>query len=308
MAGTMCRVCGGAAGAVYQWLGFDWVRCDDCGCTQKSLDKAGYESLAPTYDAGTIVEGTADTAAVQHALGVTEKVRMLDRLGMPVASRLLDIGCGAGGFLLAARQLGFDATGVEPSVAHSQIARETFGLSVLTGYFDPSHFTQQFDIVVLSHVIEHILEPREFLSDIGKVLRPGGLLLMITPNVDSLAAATCGKYWSMYKPVDHVTMIGKRSLPYCVPEEFQLKSAVTSEWPGEFAAHVISALKQWRSPRVGNVAARNHEGVSTRRETLPLAVRGLLALASLPFYALGAVLRRQSCLTAVLLKRGGTFG
>lgn len=287
----------------YDWLGYAWGRCNSCRSVQKLIDLAGYESLSPTYDPGTIVQPSASSTDIEAALGVPKKLAQLRPYRNAAPQRFLDIGCGAGGYLLAARRLGFEVVGVEPSAAHSSIARERFGLPVVTGYFEPDQFTDPFDVVMLSHVIEHIYDPKAFLTKIARVLSPGGVLIAVTPNVESLTAAITGKYWSMFKPVDHVTMLGPHSIAHCIPNNCRLVGTRTHEWPGEFAAHMISAIKQRARPQIGNVAHQGTAKVSARQETLSPAVKAVLAALSLPFFIAGRGLDRKSCLTAVIARR-----
>ncbi|HET7932178.1 MAG TPA: class I SAM-dependent methyltransferase [Rhodanobacteraceae bacterium] len=235
-------------------------------------------------------------------MDVDRKIQLLRRLlGSNPGSDLLDIGCGMGGYLLAGQALGLDVFGIEPSEAHSRAAVEAFGLDVRSCYFRSTDFDRKFDVVMLSHVIEHIYDPSEFLADVVKVLKPGGRLIVITPNCESLAARICGRYWSMYKPLDHVTMLGKRSISRILPSGTSLQRLETSEWPGEFAAHVISAVKSALRPRLGNTSA-TPAGNSVRQSNLSAATTSALAVASLPLYLAGKMWDKQSCLYAVIVR------
>ena len=144
--------------------------------------------------------------------------------------------------MLAARELGWSATGIEPSADHSKVGR-SLGLDIHQGYFQAG--TQPgsaYDLVILSHVIEHIFDPKAFIDDLLEVLRPGGILLMITPNVESLASALTGKYWVMYKPVDHVSMVGPTAIGYLMPKGASVHWR-TSEYSGEILVSVLGAIR-----------------------------------------------------------------
>lgn len=298
-----CRVCGAAMRPWHErWLGFVWGECTRCHSVQKLLTPTEYANLNPTYDPGYGPDG-ADPSSLMRLMDVAGKELLLRKAfpGMR-AGHLLDVGCGMGGFLLAAQRLGMDATGIEPSESHSRAAVEQFGLDVIHGYFAPDMVSSLFDVVVLSHVIEHIYHPGEFVRDLVSVLAPGGKLLIVTPNADALTARWLGRYWSMYKPVDHVTMIGKRAVPFLVPSGATLQSAWTNEWPGEFCAHVISAVRTWRHPQLGNKGGPAAKKPSARQTTLSPLVRAVLALPSFPFRMWAKLLDRQSCLYIVLTR------
>jgi 2-polyprenyl-3-methyl-5-hydroxy-6-metoxy-1,4-benzoquinol methylase len=144
-----------------------------------------YLSLNPGYDPGPI-EAFSDPESLRRFLQVDNKkifLRKYIRPSAPARPRLLDIGCGAGGYLLAGRELGFEVSGLEPSAEHSQIAREQLGFPVQTAYFQRDLLpSSSFDVIVLSHVIEPIYDPKSFLADVVDLLAPDGVLVVVTPN------------------------------------------------------------------------------------------------------------------------------
>ena len=296
-----CRVCSSQTKPwADSWLGFPWGKCTECCSVQKLIDREQFRALEPSYDPGFLPSVTPQYKGLEERMGVDDKYRLLcDLLGPNPQGSLLDIGCGMGGFLLAGKRLGLDVLGVEPSDTHSKAAVEIFGLNVVKGYYQSHHLDRQFDFIVLSHVIEHIHEPREFLVDVMKALKPGGRIILITPNCESLAARICRKYWSMYKPIDHVTMFSKKSIKAALPKGVVVERLDTSEWPGEFAAHILSAIKTAVRPAISGVGLEKPKG-PTRKSTLGPLVRYGLAAMSLPFYIAGAILDRQSCLYAVV--------
>ncbi|MBI5007556.1 MAG: class I SAM-dependent methyltransferase [Nitrosomonadales bacterium] len=98
-------------------------------------------------------------------------------------ARVLDIGCGNGGLLLALREQGFSQlTGMDPSsacVAHLQER----GLAAMHGCLgDPPSGRERFDLIILSHVLEHLLDPRSALSSLRELLNPGGHIYVETPD------------------------------------------------------------------------------------------------------------------------------
>lgn len=75
----------------------------------------------------------------------------------------------------------------------------------------------------------------------------------------------------------------------------------TSEWPGEFAAHVLSSLKTLLHPAITGVGMGKPEG-TTRKSTLSFATRLTLAVFSMPAYWIGYLFDKRSCLYAVIRK------
>lgn len=118
------------------------------------------------------------------------------------AKQLLEIGCGAGNFLVRAADRGFEVTGLEYSPYAAERARKNLGGRgrVLVG--EVSSLADQhdvYDVCVLCDVIEHVRHPDEFVRDILRLLRPGGVLLVVTPSLDSWSARVLGSRWMEYK-------------------------------------------------------------------------------------------------------------
>ena len=99
------------------------------------------------------------------------------------AGRFLEIGCAGGAFLNAVRASGFDVSGVELSADAAAFARERFGLEVFTGdLFDAQLPGNSMDVVLMGDVIEHLPAPLDTLKEIHRILRPGGLLVILCPS------------------------------------------------------------------------------------------------------------------------------
>jgi len=119
--------------------------------------------------------------------------------------RLLDVGCARGYSTAVARRLGFDAYGVEPSAADACYARERLGLDVRVGTVEQAGFAAGFfDAVVMWSVLEHLTAPVATMAEVARVLRPGGVLNIFTPNGESRAAREQGMQWAQYKRPGHV--------------------------------------------------------------------------------------------------------
>jgi SAM-dependent methyltransferase len=100
--------------------------------------------------------------------------------------RLLEIGCGAGKQLKQMQELGWQATGVDADPEVARMARAQ-GLDVAEGQiYDQDYPDGSFDAVLLNHVIEHVYDLKRFMPELHRVLRPGGRLVMLTPNIESL--------------------------------------------------------------------------------------------------------------------------
>ena len=98
---------------------------------------------------------------------------------------LLDIGCGSGKLLSLARQLGWKTLGIEIDPKASEASRSK-GLNIIQGSFNIiDNYKDTFDCIICSHVMEHVHYPNELLMKIKKALKPGGKLLLSSPNSTS---------------------------------------------------------------------------------------------------------------------------
>ena len=125
--------------------------------------------------------------------------------------RLLDVGCATGYFLNAAR-LSFEPYGVEPSRWAAQYARDKLGLNVRQGSLEEADFPAgSFDVITLNDVIEHLTDPRGSLTQLHRLLRPQGLLYIVTPNIDGLSARLLRGSWWGLRPA-HLYYFSTRTL------------------------------------------------------------------------------------------------
>lgn len=121
--------------------------------------------------------------------------RRLIRKILPNGGRLLDIGCGAGEFLDAVRNVA-QVEGVEPDLAAARFGAEHFGLKIHNGLLEQAPLAEEsFDVVTMWHALEHVPKPLETLQRIKRILKPSGWLLIAVPNIASFDAKFYGSHW-----------------------------------------------------------------------------------------------------------------
>jgi 2-polyprenyl-3-methyl-5-hydroxy-6-metoxy-1,4-benzoquinol methylase len=130
----------------------------------------------------------------------------------PEARSVLDVGAGAGLLVAEAKRLGLDAVGVEPCRSFVDSAFRLNGVEILHGVLPhPALTNRQFDLIFLVDVIEHVANPVKLLRHCAESLNSGGLLVMVTPDVGSIAAKVLGKRWWHFR-LAHVGYFDWRSL------------------------------------------------------------------------------------------------
>ncbi len=183
------------------------VECARCGFR--------YADPLPASD---LVELYTDLVDPEYREGSEGRIRPFRRIIgrclaiLPEARTLLDIGASTGLLCLAAGERGLDAVGVEPSAWAVGIATTEHGVKVFQGTFPhPLLEAKRFDIVTLIDVIEHVSDPLGLLRDIARAVAPGGLVVITTPDVGSVAARLLGPKWWHYR-VAHVGYFNRSTM------------------------------------------------------------------------------------------------
>lgn len=179
---------------------FHLVRCLNCGLIYQN-PQLTIEELARHYPNEYLPykkeinseKSFTKRIAAQH--GLMRRCNQLIK-HRPMTGKLLDVGCSTGLFLNAMRESGWDVEGVELNQYAVEYARKTFGLTIYQGTLEEVNFPDaSFDVITLWDVLEHVHNPRITLSEIARILKPGGLLALSLPNPHSLEARLFGKYW-----------------------------------------------------------------------------------------------------------------
>jgi len=104
------------------------------------------------------------------------------------------------------RDLGWKVRGLEPDAQAVSVAR-AHGLDVIEGTVESSlRDRDAYDVITMSHVIEHVVDPAQVLTVVRDALRPGGTLLLITPNAGSLGHRRFGASWYHLDPPRHLQL------------------------------------------------------------------------------------------------------
>lgn len=129
--------------------------------------------------------------------------------------RLLEVGCSTGEMLLAAKE-SFAVFGVEADALSSRIASER-GVQCFNGALADAQNAGEkladasFDVAALYHVIEHFPSPRAEMNELHRILKPGGLLVVETPNIANVWFRLLGARWRQFIP-DHVFFFSPQTI------------------------------------------------------------------------------------------------
>jgi 2-polyprenyl-3-methyl-5-hydroxy-6-metoxy-1,4-benzoquinol methylase len=158
--------------------------------------------------------------------------------------RLLDVGCGLGILLDVARSEGFEVAGVEVSSYASAVARDRFNLDVRTGLLQETRFSdEEFDIIILNHVLEHVPNFWTDLAEAKHLLKPNGLLVVGVPNFDSLFRLLLGSRWPSLLPDQHLWQFTPVTLNRLLTAAGFLVEQTRMSDNHNYAKHFIPPLK-----------------------------------------------------------------
>lgn len=203
-----CPLCASQTSGPYLMKnGFHLVRCRDCGLIYvapmpAAADlRAHYADLG--YFAGHAGQGYHDYGALHRALR-PHFLRRLQRLEvlLPSRGRLLDIGCADGFFLQLAQKRGWAVAGVELSAPMAKHAARSLAAPVVSDLAELG--PMDFDAITLWEVIEHLPDPLAELRRCRAHLRPGGVLMLSTPNTGHWQAQRAPEQWESYRPPSHL--------------------------------------------------------------------------------------------------------
>lgn len=209
------------------------IKCNNCSLVQIGidLDAQDLEKIyAPSYfDRGKYIDDLSQK--LEH----DRRISILHNLGLTKTSNILDFGCADGGFIKASKMYfelwGTDLSSKAIDLARSRNPELTSRLEV--DALNKCIYTENyFDAIVLWDVIEHINNPSMLLCELSKFLRNGGLLILSTPNYDSLSAKLFDKRWAFLTPPEHVCYYGNTTLDnLCIKLGFQkLSSKSLGKW------------------------------------------------------------------------------
>ena len=164
--------------------------------------QCGLKYLNPRLPQGLILEGYSNGTDETFVSQVQARERVfsksLDFIERFISHRgqILDVGTAGGSFLDVAKQRGWEVAGCEPNHWLSEWGRKRYGIPIKAGtIFDMELEDTSFDVVTLWDVLEHAPDPKAVLNECNRILKPGGLLVVNYPDIDSLIARLMGRKW-----------------------------------------------------------------------------------------------------------------
>ncbi len=185
------------------------ARCKNCGVVFSLLETNEEIIIKESYRDSK--DNLYVSQEAERSISGKRLLRLLKNF-IPEGSFLLDIGCSYGLFLKLARDSGLNVYGLDINEDACRYCRERLGLNVFCGDLKEAGYPESyFDMVTAIEVIEHLKDPRDFIRQIAVILKPGGILCLVTPNLESLSARLLGYCWWSYRRM-HLYYFSKKTL------------------------------------------------------------------------------------------------
>ena len=223
-----CNLCGSASySQLHVKHGYHIVRCNNCRLVFLN-PRPVPSDLAGIYDTEAYYGGSAEFESV--VVGYADYLALRDHLRFVVNELLrpikpltpgisLDVGCSMGLVMDEFRQRGWTPYGVDVSSYATRYARDELGLNAFTGTIDQVDLPpESVDLATMLLTIEHIPDPREALRSVRQLLKPGGVLIIATHDVDGIWPKLVGPRWRHYNMPEHIYYF---SPPYAHPDAFR---------------------------------------------------------------------------------------
>jgi SAM-dependent methyltransferase len=206
-----CALCGASdTRRVYTKWGWGIERCRKCGlvyANPRAPEAAILARYSKEYFWNEYLPAAGAPAGKVDLEWLDQRhAPMLELIGQhaPPGRRMLEVGTGAGLFLKAATRAGWDASGLELSSEGAAFARDTLGVDVRQERAEQMSFLPgTFDVAVMFDVIEHLFDPQAVLTATHRALKPGGILVVSTPNFAALSRFVLGIDWAVISPLEH---------------------------------------------------------------------------------------------------------
>lgn len=214
MIGMICRICTNEKGLkTLRVPRVRYLECPMCGCM--------FVDPYPSREMNRSFQGieTVERLALEDKKRRAYFQRRLDRLESRIGparreARLLEVGCGSGVLLQEAMSRGWRVDALELSAELAAVARNNNPeATIITGNIETQEPSgSSYEAIISLDVLEHVFSPMSMIENCRELLKPGGLLMLQTPNTRSLRSRTQGARWEMLDPEQHLNLFSPDAL------------------------------------------------------------------------------------------------
>ena len=210
---------------------FNLVRCNNCGLVYLN-PRPKKESISSYYpneyipyniDGQDLAERLAKTILggyYKMEKSTLDKIKSLlaELIYSPIPNdnrgKILDIGCGSGTGLYNLKKFGWDVYGLDISQKAVDFAKKKLGLkNIQQGFIEDKTYPEEyFDVIIMSHIIEHLADPKKTLIQVKKILKKDGTLIITTPDFSSPFRSIFGPFWFPLESPRHLYLFTPKTI------------------------------------------------------------------------------------------------
>ncbi|MBI9040855.1 MAG: class I SAM-dependent methyltransferase [Lutibacter sp.] len=213
----------------------------------ETIPKPPMEELDSYYESSEYISHTdSKKSIIDKVYQIVKKYTLNKKLKLinsfnTETKNLLDVGCGTGDFLATCNSNGWNVVGVEPNQSAKNLARQKISSSskIHQNIFEIK--LERFDVITLWHVLEHVPDLEEYISQLQKLLKPNGVLVVAVPNYKSFDAIHYKQFWAAYDVPRHLWHFSKKSIQLLFSKH---KMRVSKILPMKFDAFYVSLLSE----------------------------------------------------------------
>ena len=247
---------------------FDIVECGSCTLrfTQSVPDQA---AIGAYYQSDSYISHTDTEKGLINKLYIKArnytlnwKMKLLDKSAgnQEFKRKLLDIGAGTGAFLDKAQHSGWEVTGLEPDDGARKICFDKYGIQSESSENLFRLPSQKYDAVTMWHVLEHVHQLHEYIDQIKRVLKPGGVALIALPNYTSKDAEEYKSFWAAYDVPRHLYHFSPQAMGFLASQHGMNLESMRPMWLDAF---YIAMLSEEYKNKKGNLLAALWNGLKS---------------------------------------------
>lgn len=245
---------------------FDIWEC--AACTLRfTYPVPGEDSIGPYYQSDAYISHSDSGKGLINSLykkartyTLQWKLKLVQKESSLQTGRLLDIGAGTGAFLNTIKDAGWNGSGLEPDAGARKVAKDNYGLELQSPELLFALPKNQFDVITMWHVLEHVHRLHEYIEQIKQVLKPQGVALIAVPNYTSKDARHYKQFWAAYDVPRHLYHFSPKAIRMLV-QAHGLKVADTV--PMKLDAFYIAMLSEQYKNGKGNLPAALWNGLQS---------------------------------------------
>lgn len=224
---------------------FSIQQCDNCGFVftnprPEASELGNYYKSAEYISHSNAKKGAFNSIyQIIRQYTLSRKFKLIKQLS--AGEKILDIGCATGEFLNYMKIHGWQTTGIEPDPSVRENAIRNYGLEVYDEAGIQNLKDESFDVITMWHVLEHVSDLNGRMTELNRLLKPDGFILIAVPNQNSADAKHYGEFWAAYDVPRHLYHFSAESIKSLFQKhDFTLEKIL----PMKFDAYYVSLLSE----------------------------------------------------------------